>query len=250
MVLAGLVAEGCYDNKGGYGGTGPGPTYNVQVVAASGDLTAGLAQFRGLLGDSANKTAGEQPTGRREINWDGVGAALLNVNTFPGDQFNRVVARGQVFTTPGTGFRVSDIALFDLDPSDSTQFSAFSPTKIFVSVGSPIIDVTFRVAGTDTVATVTGFGVVFSDVDLAGSASLEFFDASGASLKQVAVPVRSDAAGHSFAGAVFDAALVAKVRITAGQAPVAAGAKDISVGGTSDLVATDDFISGEPHRIQ
>jgi hypothetical protein len=49
---------------------------------------------------------------------------------------------------------------------------------------------------------------------------------------------------------VFDQAIVANVRITAGQAAIAAGVKDISAGGTSDLVATDDFISGEPHPVQ
>jgi hypothetical protein len=249
MVGVGLVAGCGYSNSGGYG-TGPGNTINSQAVTATGDLTAALTTFRGLLGDSANKTAGEQPTGRREINWDGVGAALLNVNTFPGDQFNRVVPRGQIFTTPGTGLRVSDNALFDLEPSDSTQFSAFSPTKTFVPVGSPIVDVTFRVAGSDTVAVVTGFGVVFSDVDRQGSASLEFFGIDGASLRKVIVPVRSDPAGHSFAGVVFDSAVVARVRIVAGEAPVAAGVKDISVGGTVDLVDTDDFIAGEPHRIR
>jgi hypothetical protein len=246
MVWAGL-ATGCSDDNGA---SGPGSDLNSQVVTAAGDLTAPLARFRGLLGDSANKTPGELPTGRREINWDGVTGALLNVDNFPGDQFNRVVPRGQILTTPGTGFRVSDNALFDLDPSDSTQFSSFSPTKTFVPIGSPIVDVTFRVAGTDTAATVTGFGVVFSDVDRAGSASLEYFGTNGASLAKVLVPVRSDAAGHSFAGVVFDAAVVARVRIVAGQAPVAVGAKDLSAGGTSDLVVTDDFIAGEPHRIQ
>jgi len=106
------------------------------------------------------------------------------------------------------------------------------------------------VAGTDTVAAVTGFGVVFSDVDVAGGTTLEFFGANGGSLKKVTVPARTDATGHSFAGAVFEEALVAKVRITAGQAPVAAGTKDISAGGTQDLVVTDDFIAGEPHPIQ
>ena len=114
----------------------------------------------------------------------------------------------------------------------------------------PIIDVGFRVAGTDTVAAVNGFGVIFSDVDLAGSARLDYFDKTGQLLKSVTVPVRSDANGHSFAGAVFDQAIVANVRITAGQAAIAAGVKDISAGGTSDLVATDDFIAGEPHPVQ
>jgi hypothetical protein len=246
-MALGLVAAGCgYDSKGGYD---PNPPVNAQVVTASGDLTAALAQFRGLLGGAANTAAGEQPDGRREINWDGVGAALLNVNTFPGDQFNRVVPRGQVFTTPGTGFRVSDNALFDLEPTDSTQFRAFSPVKTFVSIGSPVITVSFKVAGSDTPATTKGFGVVFSDVDAQGGASLEYFGTNGVSLRKVIVPIRSDATGHSFAGAVFDAAIVSTVVITAGQAPVGASVKDISAGGTADLVATDDFIAGEPHPI-
>ncbi len=249
LMMAGLASACGYDDNGGYGG-GPTPPVNAQVVTASGDLAAALAQFRGLLGDSANRVAGQQPGGRREVNWDGVNGAILNVDTFPGDQFNRVVPRGQIFTTPGTGLRVSDNAFFDLDPSDSTQFAAFSPKKIFVAVGSPVIDVTFRVAGTDSLASVTGFGVVFADVDQAGSTTLEYFGANGASLKKITAPARSDAAGHSFAGAVFESALVARVRITAGTAPIAPGAKDLSAGGVADLVATDDFIAGEPHPIQ
>ncbi|MFN8652448.1 MAG: hypothetical protein U0133_11130 [Gemmatimonadales bacterium] len=249
LVLAVAGAVGCgYDNNGGYG-SGPNTPPPAQVVTASGDLTAALAQFRGLLGDSANRTVGEQAGGRREINWDGVSGAILNSDSFPADQFNRVVPRGQVFSTPGSGLRVSDNAFFDLDPSDSTQFSAFSPKKMFIAVGSPVIDVTFRVAGSDTLASVTGFGVVFADVDRAGSTTLEFFGTGGESLRKITVPVRSDTAGHSFAGAVFESPLVARVRITAGEAAVAPGAKDLSAGGTRDLVATDDFIAGEPHRI-
>lgn len=248
VALVGLAAACGYDN-GGYG-TNPNPPVNAEIVTASGDLTAALGQFRALLGDSANRVVGQQAGGRREVNWDGVNGAILNSDAFPFDQFNRVVPRGQIFTTPGTGFRVSDNAFFDLEASDSTQFRAFSPVKTFIAVGSTIIDVAFRVAGTDTVAAVTGFGVVFSDVDVAGGTTLEFFGANGGSLKKVTVPARTDATGHSFAGAVFEEALVAKVRITAGQAPVAAGTKDISAGGTQDLVVTDDFIAGEPHPIQ
>ncbi|HSB55809.1 MAG TPA: hypothetical protein VLD58_15715 [Gemmatimonadales bacterium] len=247
MALAAMAA-GC-GNSTGTDGTGSGGRIRAQVVTATGDLTTSLTQFRGLLGDPANTTPGEQPTGRREINWDGVGAALLNVNNFPGDQFNRVVPRGQIFTTPGTGFRVSDNALFDLEPSDSTQFSAFSPIKTFVPIGSPIVDVKFRVAGSDTPAVVTGFGVVFSDVDRNTSASIEYFRPDGRTLGKIFAPVRSDARGHSFAGVVFDTAVVARVRIVAGDASVAAGRKDVSAGGTDDLVDTDDFIAGEPHPI-
>src|SRR6266850_2840367 len=80
IAVVALAVAGCkYDN--GYT-TGPTPPPNAQVVSATGDVTAALAQFRGLLGDSANRTAGEQPGGRREINWDGVNGAVLNVDTF------------------------------------------------------------------------------------------------------------------------------------------------------------------------
>jgi hypothetical protein len=248
MALVMAVAACGYDNKG-YGSMGPGNGANSQAISASGDLTAKITEFRALLGDSANKIVGEQVTGRREINWDGVTAPRLNVDTFPGDFFNRVLPRGQIFSTPGTGLRVSDNALADVDPAFPAQFSAFSPPKVFLSIGSPIILVDFVVAGTNTPARVTGFGVVFSDVDRAGSTSLEFFDVNGGLLRKVNAPVRSDAAGHSFVGVVFDQPIVASVRIRAGDAAVAAGVQDLSAGGTADLVVTDDFLGGEPHRI-
>ncbi len=249
VALVGMAAACGYDSNGGYG-SGPTPPVNAQIVTGSGDITGAVTQFRALLGDSANKVAGQQVGGRREINWEGVAGAILNVDTLPGDQFNRVVPRGQITSTPGTGQRVSDNAFFDLEPTDSTEFRAFSGKKIFASIGSPIVDVTFRVAGTDSVAAVQGFGVVFLDVDKAGSSTMEFFGSNGASLKKITVPVRSDANGFSFAGAFFESALVTRVRITAGETAIGAGVKDITNGGAKDLVATDDFIASEPHPIQ
>ena len=155
-----LVMAGCgYDkpNSANDANSGNGSGYitaaNVEarVTTASGDLTQALATFRGILGDS-NTIPGDQGSGRREINWDAVPAVLTNVNTFPGDQFNRVVPRGQVFTTEGTGFRVSDNALADLNPGYASQFAAFSPTKIFIAAGSRALTVHFQVAGSPTAA--------------------------------------------------------------------------------------------------
>jgi hypothetical protein len=222
----------------------------ARVTTASGDLTQALAAFRAQLGDPANTIAGDQGAGRREINWDAVPAILTNTSNFPRDQFNRVVPRGQVFSTEGVGFRVSDNNLFDLNQAYANEFKAFSPTKIFIAVGSPIIRVDFQVAGSTTPALVNGFGVVFSDVDVQGSTSLAFFDAQGRLLKKVNAPVRSDADGHSFVGVTFSKAVVARVRITAGAAGITGANQDISAGGDADLVATDDFIAGEPHAIQ
>ena len=253
MVLT-LTAAACkYDKMNGANGHGYGNvlagTGDPHVTAASGDLTQALTVFRGLLGNP-NTTPGEQSTGRREINWDAVPAALTNVDNFPGDQFNRVVPRGQVFTTDGAGFRVSDNALADLNPEYANQFAAFSPTKIFIAAGSKALTVHFQVAGSPTPALVNGFGVVFSDVDLERGATMSYFDGQGRLLKRVNAPVRSDAAGFSFVGVTFNSPIVARVRIVSGQAAIKGSNKDISAGGDADLVAMDDFISGEPHPIR
>jgi hypothetical protein len=255
-----LVMAGCgYDkpNSANDANSGNGSGYiaaaNVEarVTTASGDLTQALTTFRAQLGDPANTAVGEnQAGGRREINWDAVPATLSNLSNFPGDQFNRVVPRGQVFTTEGTGFRVSTNNLFDLNPAYANEFKAFSPNNIFIAVGSRIIRVDFQVAGSTTPALTNGFGVVFSDVDVAGSTSLAFFDAQGRLLKKVNAPVRSDANGHSFVGVTFSKTVVARVRITAGAAGITGSNQDISAGGDADLVATDDFIAGEPHPIR
>jgi len=256
IVALTVTAAACgYDNSAygtgpGYGDSAAAVRGDVQVFRATGDLSQTLAAFRASLGDSVNRTAGEQPSGRREINWDGVSGALLNVDTFPGDFFNRVVARGQIFTTEGSGFRVSDNNLGDLNPSYPTQFGAFSPTKIFIPVGSRTLTVHFVVAGSLTPAVVNGFGVVFSDVDVERSARLIFYDAAGHELRRIDAPIRSDSAGFSFIGVTFASPIVARVRILAGRSAINGVNTDISTGGEADLVATDDFISGEPHPIQ
>src|SRR5512134_2241211 len=100
MIALTLAASACdYDGTGSGTGYGDGSIgtvrFDAKVFTASGDLTAVLADFRATLGDPANRDSGEVATGRREVNWDGVSGANLNVNTFPADFFNRVVRRGQ-----------------------------------------------------------------------------------------------------------------------------------------------------------
>src|SRR6185295_8994790 len=94
-VTAALIA-GCSDS---YGSTAPvveslvsaedaalatiGTTLtrqgNYQVLRTTGNITPGVTQFRTLLGAQNPNTVGEQPAGRREVNWDGVPAAFTNV---------------------------------------------------------------------------------------------------------------------------------------------------------------------------
>ena len=262
LVAFGAALVGCGDYGGDLAGPivddtvgtvlGRAPSGNVRssfrVVRGSGDITATVTQFRGLLGDPSNGAqAGQQPAGRREITWDGVPAALTNVNTFPALFFNN---RGANFSGPGTGFRNSDNDFSDLNPNYAAQFEPFSKPKTFMPIGSSEMEVLFTVAGSTTPAAVTGFGIVFSDVDRQGSASIKLFDAVGRSLGQYHAPVRSDATGLSFVGVIFDAAIVAKVVITSGQAAIDAGLEDLTDGGNRDLVVTDDFLYGEPQALQ
>ena len=58
--------------------------------------------------------------------------------------------------------------------------------------------------------------------------------------------MRSDAAGHSFVGVVFDQPIIGRVEVTSGEAALGAGRNDVSLGGAHDLVVTDDFLFGEP----
>ncbi len=251
IALLALSLAACDDDDYGDGGPTAPPPPQATVITASGDLTAKRGEYRALLGEPNNGgTAGEQAAGRREIAWDGAGAnPFNNKDNFPADFFNNL---GAVFTTPGTGFRNDSLKFAEVDASYAEQFSTFSPTKIFAAVGSNRMDVIFHVAGSQTPAAVSGFGVIFSDVDKANVSSIEFFDAAGKSLGKFAAPIRSDAAGLSFVGVKFVDPTVraARVRITLGEAALKAGVKDVSTqGGTSDLVVVDNFIYGEPKAI-
>jgi hypothetical protein len=224
--------------------------HGIQIVTATGDITGAVGEYRALLGGQNNLvTPGELETGHREINWDGVPAAITNNDLFPGNFFS---ARGAVFSTDGTGFQISDTGYVNVNPHYAGEFIAFSPKKLFVARGSTIITVRFFVAGTTKPAVVTGFGSVFEDVGRANRTTIEYFDAAGNLLRKIAAPRRSDAGGQSFAGAVFDSPIVASVRITAGDTPVGADTFDNvkGAGKKHDIVATDDFLYGEPHEIK
>ncbi len=244
LLIAATAA--CSDD---YGSTPSIPLPASTAVVASGDLTAKLTEFRGLLGDPVNGNAkGQQAGGRREVNWEGANGTNLNTNAFPVDFFNVTVARGLITTTPGTGFRVSDNDFGDVNALYAADFEKFSGTKTFAPIGSNVTDVIFRLAGDTTKATVKGFGVVFSDVDVVNGTVLEFFDVTGRRIGTVAAPVRSDANGHSLAGLVFESAIVARVRIFTGQGTLGV-AKDVTGGGTVDLVVMDDFLYAEPSKL-
>lgn len=248
-LSAALLAAACYDDSTDYndGPTDPAPP-TATIVSGTGTIAPKIDELRALLGEPRNggTVPGPAPSGRREVNWDGVNGANLNTNTFPGDFFANTTKLGMLMTTPGTGLRVSDKDFSDVNTAFGDVFNAFSPTKTFAAVGSTVTDVTFQVAASVTPAVVAGFGVVFSDVDNATSTRIEAFDKAGKKLGTFFAPTRSDANGLSFVGIKFASAIIARVRITSGTAPLGAQAVDVSAGGSADLVVMDDFLFSEP----
>jgi hypothetical protein len=225
----------------------------ARVVTAAGDIRSSVTDFQGALGTLNPNAPGSLAGGRREINWDAVPAAFTNTDNFPADFFNQPAvgrARGVVFSTPGTGFRTSDNNFVDLNPDFAHEFNFFSPIRTFAAVGSSAMTVDFFVPGSSEAATSTGFGVVFSDVDSEGSASIRLFDADGKNLGRYAAP--ASPGGLSFVGVSFPSAIVARVEIESGKGAVAVGAVDVTDDGDGegrDLVIMDDFIYGEPQSV-
>jgi hypothetical protein len=243
-LTAALTACDSYDTAGPDGDLGVQP---LRVSQASGDLTAALTDFRATLGEPANAGgAGPQPAGRREIRWDGVPADQTNTDTFPVDFFRNA---GLLSSTDGPGLRVSDNDFGDVDPAYAGEFESFSKARTFMSIGSTRMTIEFRVPGTDQPALTSGFGIVFSDVDREGAASITLFAADGENLGTYRSPARADSAGHTFVGVAYDRPVVARVEVISGEAPLAAGRNDLSGGGTQDLVVTDDFLFGEPQPL-
>ena len=114
-------------------------------------------------------------------------------------------------------------------------------------MGSNLIDCNFAQSGTATVATVNGFGAVFSDVDRATVSGLQFTNAAGTLLGVSHAPVRTDSIGLTFVGTQFASNTpVSKVRVVLGTAGIGAGVLDLKDGGTNDVVTVDDFLYSEP----
>ncbi len=233
----------------------------VEVTAAGAnpqDIAQAVDEYRALLGDFNPPEPVGLADGFRSIDWDAAPDGVSAPNLFPGDFFNADFApraRGIEFTSPGA-FQLSATAAsgvgveFDnLLLGLSDLFQTFSPERLFTPLDSTTTEVRFFVPGTRTAALTDGFGAVFSDVDLAGAARLDYFDREGRLIYSLEVPVAPvDDEGLSFAGIAFGEAIVAKVIITSGTVPVGSpGAENPTAG--IDQVVMDDFIFGEPQSL-
>ena len=223
--------------------------------ANAASIQAKVDEFRNALGAN-NGVGGSFAAGRREVNWDAIPAAFLD--PFPGNFFLENSPRGIEFSTPGTRMKVSgDPATPSFEFADVTallpamglpwgpiEFAAFSPSKMFAPIDSVVTDIHFRLPGTDTPATVTAFGAVLVDVDLAATTRLLFFDGGGALIHAqdvLTAGVRSE--GLSFVGVVLPTGKrAARVQLIAGSHPVNSPLIDPP----PDGVAIDDVIFAEP----
>ncbi|WP_447986215.1 PEP-CTERM sorting domain-containing protein [Nitrospira sp. Nam74] len=232
------------------------PSWAVPIVEQGSGANPAVIQgtvdaFRADLGNPLNpNVAGSFPSGRREINWDGVPNNFAAPNNLPPDFFNVNSPRGTVFSTPGTAVQVSanagvaPVRFDNINPTYSSMFQTFSPQRLFTAVGSNIVDVNFFVPGSTTPATVSGFGSVFTDVDQANTTSIQYFNANGTSLGTFFAPTANN--GLSFLGVSrFDEG-IARVRITTGNS--ALGPSELA-GTPIDVVVMDDFLYGEPQAI-
>lgn len=220
---------------------------NIIIVEATGDINPKLEQFRNLLGAQLNTTPGATE-GRREINWDGVPDDLLN-KKLPVDFFNptgpeATVAnqRGLKYSATGN-FQVSKTNFAEVNAGASNEFSSFSGTKSFANISSSLWDVEFQVPAKTEVAFVKGFGIVFSDVDLPNSTSLEFFN-ENKSLGKFFVPAKNGS-NFSFLGVYFKNEKVTRITVDH-NGELDKGQNDISNNGPVDLVTMDNFLYNEP----
>lgn len=239
------------------------------VRQGSGANTAALQaivdQFRADLGGANNGVGGSFTSGRREINWDAVPDAFAEPNNLPPDFFNVNSPRGAIFNSieDATGAALNQFAVSsttasgvpvrfgNINANYSTIFTTFSPQRLFIARNTHLMEVTFVIPGTNIPATVSGFGVIFCDVDSStgGNRSMiRLYDVNGRQLPGAAsAPVLDN--GLSFVGVSYNAGeRVARVVIESGNAGLSATNND----GTNnvDVVAMDDFIYGEPRAAQ
>jgi hypothetical protein len=220
---------------------------DVLVFSANGDINPKMEEFRTLLG-GLNTSPGSTG-GRREIDWDGIPDSLLG-KKLPADFFNPTTLNAPAARQRGIVYQSNDMTMVsktnfsEVNTNAVSQFASFSGDKSFAVVNAGLWPVGFRVAGKTTVARIKGMGIVFSDVDLPNSTAIEFFN-ENLSLGKFFVPVHNSNTGFSFLGVYFENQVVTKIEVSH-QGKLVDGEKDISQGGTKDLVIMDDFIYSEP----
>lgn len=238
-----VLATGCKKDK---------VENDTTVITANGDINSKVNEFRQVLGAQLNNAPGAVG-GRREVNWDGVPAEFLNkpltANFFntPGSNTPATRQKGFVYSAGVNNFQVSDDGFKSVNSSTAASFSPFSGSQTFANVGSNLWDIGFQVPGEPIAATVRGFGLVFSDVDVPNSTFIEFFNGTE-SLGKFFAPVHDANSNLSFLGVYFKEQKITHVRV-GHDGTLIDGGNDISAGGQKDFVVFDDFLFDEPVKL-
>jgi len=221
----------------------------VVIISGNGNINDPLSKFRTLLGGKLN-TAPGAVGGYREVDWDGVPDDMLG-KPMPRDFFNPTGTnaipgrqRGLAYDPVAGEFRVSATNFIEVNNTTNGEFAAFSGTKTFANVSANLWQITPEVPGQAEAATVKGFGIVFSDVDEANSTFLEYFSGDK-SLGKFFVPAHNSESSFSFLGVYFKEEKVTAIKV-GHKGTLTTGGKDVSDGGTSDLVILDNFLYDEP----
>jgi len=238
-----------------------GPVIRQGSGATAAALQTIVDQFRADLGGALNSNQGQSFTdGRREINWDSVPDSFAEPNNLPTNFFNINSPRGVVFNAieDDTGSALNQFAVSataasgtpvrfgNINASYPAVFDTFSAQRLFIARNTHMMEITFFIPGTEVPATVSGFGLVFADVDSStgGNRSLiRVYGANGSQLSAASAPVLNN--GLSFVGISFNAGeRIARVVIESGNTALSAASNDGANG--VDVVAMDDLIYGEP----
>jgi hypothetical protein len=216
-----------------------------------------VVQFTADLGGDSHGNGGSYTTGYRSIDWDEV-PENVSLGLLPTDFYNTTAPRGVVLSSACSldSLKVSatdnsGIPLYfgNYNANYSTDFRPFGGPRLFsVYFGNcNFVDFYFYIPGTKIPATVSGFGITFTDVDFSDTAGIQYFGIDGQPLgpRQNALQTNN---GLSFVGVSYNAGeRVARVRIFSGTGPL--GENDRSRGGLNDIVVMDLAIYGEPRAI-
>ena len=228
-----------------------------QVFTGTGPdgVATAIAAFKAAIGGADNGAfPGSLPTGYRQVTWDDVPDQYAEPNNLPPDFYNTVSPRGLMLNPIGYvgAFQVSATVpnptstpvLF----GHADLFTTFSAPRIFSggSESGPGAAVRFNVPGATTAAMVSGFGVVFTDVQIASTARLILYDADYQPLGTFNAPVTPDHRNVSFIGVVFPTARIHHVYLFQG---TYRGSSSMPEDASHDLVALDDVVYGEPQPV-
>ena len=172
------VVLGALASLAGFGTAQAAAVVRTGSGATPAALQAIVDQFRADLGGSNNGVGGSFASGRREINWDGVPNNTAAPNFMPPDFFNVMSPRGAVFHTvleEGSAFddfivsasaaSGTAVRFGNINAAYANTFITFSAERLFAARNAVGTQVQFYQPGTTNRAAVSGFGVVFSDVD-------------------------------------------------------------------------------------